>query len=152
MRNLFLLATLLLVSLSAYSKEPTLESLRSRAETASPKDCPKVCLEYARAAAEEGNRKFTDGDVDNAHKLMNDAASFAIKAGETSMSSRKHQKQTEIGLRKFSSRMEDIKNSLNLDDRAPLTKHIQAVDAVRERLLSSMFGDPPTTLEKAKNN
>ncbi len=150
MRNRLVLAALLLLSTMVVAKDQTLDALKARAQSSSARDCPKACMDYARAAAEESNRKFTDGDVENAQKLMADAASFAVKAGETSLSERKHQKQTEIALRKFVVRVADIKNSLAVEDRPPLAKQIQNIDAVRERLLSTMFGNPPSSLDKPK--
>ena len=55
-------------------------------------------------------------------------------------SSGKRLKQTEIELRKLEKRMQDIAESLNLDDRPPVLKSVDEIEQMRAGLLAAMFG------------
>ena len=98
----------------------------------------------ARAVLEESNNFYTAGDVDKGLASMKDAAHYAQKATEQSIHSRKKQKQTEIGLRKLSKRIIDVKDTLNFEDKPPVLEIVYSVDKLRVRMLAAMFDlDPP---------
>ncbi len=120
---------------------------KAAADAAKPESCPEVCLTAARDLLELSNQYFVDGQVEPAQTLIQQAGSYAEKAGRISIQLRKRQKQTEIGMRRLAARMNDIMKSLNFEDRAPVGQVINSIEAVRADLLASMFGNPKKSFE-----
>lgn len=124
------------------------ERLKASAEASTGEACTEVCLDAARKLTELSNQNFIDGHIDVAQATMRDAGKYAEKAGRESISSRKRQKKTEIGLRRLAKRMQDIERTLNFEDRPPVKQVINSVQSVRSDLLSSMFGNPKKTFDQ----
>lgn len=139
---------LMLTMVPSFAKDKTPAELKASADAAKPSDCPKACMAYAKAAVELSNTAFEEGRVDEGHRLMVEAADYAKRAAVTSNDTRKHQKRTEIDLRKLSNRMRDIKNTLNFDDRAPIEKLMDSIELARDEVLLGMFGHPKKSLER----
>jgi hypothetical protein len=125
----------------ATSEKPSLQVLRARADGARGQDCAEICLDAAQALVEDANNKYTEGNPDVGQQEMKDAVDYAGKATRGSIQSNKRQKKTEIGLRKLSRRMTDIRQTLAIDDRAPLDELIKTVEKMRTDLLMSMFDE-----------
>jgi uncharacterized protein (DUF885 family) len=150
------LAALLLfpiLSVAAEKQKPDIEALKAeadkavaRAEAANPKDCTKDCLEAARKLVDLSDQYFTLGNVQNAHAAMNDAGRFALKAGRSSIETKKRRKDTEIGLRKLQWRISQIEETLNFDDRASVHQIVTSISKTRSDILMSMFGEPKKEL------
>lgn len=125
-------------------KQRSAAELRALADGATGEQCVRICMDAARAVLEESNNFYTAGDVDKGLASMKDAAHYAQKATEQSIHSRKKQKQTEIGLRKLSKRIIDVKDTLNFEDKPPVLEIVYSVDKLRVRMLAAMFDlDPP---------
>ena len=124
------------------------DRLKASAEASTGEACTEVCLGAAQKLTELSNQNFTDGHVEVAQAYMRDAGKYAEKAGRESISSRKRQKKTEIGLRKLTKRMKDIEKTLNFEDRPPVEQIVKSIEAVRADLLSSIFGNPKKTFEQ----
>lgn len=150
------LATVLVPALLwAQQKPVTPEALaaeanqaKATAETTNGEACTEVCLDAARKLTELSNQDFTDGKIDAAQANMKDAGKYAEKAGRASITTHKHQKRTEIGLRRLTKRMQDIVHTLNFEDRPPVEQVIKSIDTVRTDLLLSMFGNPKKTFDQ----
>jgi hypothetical protein len=121
--------------------KPALQELRTRADAAQGQYCAEVCVDAAAALVESADKLFTDGNAEQAHQQMKDAVTYAEKATKGSIQSNKRQKKTEIGLRKLSRRMTEIRQTLAIDDRAPMDELINAVEKMRTALLMSMFDE-----------
>ncbi len=114
--------------------------------TAHTTECTKSCLEAARLLAEFSDQYYTDGNVELGLKTMQSAADYANKAGQASIQARKHQKNTEIGLRKLEKRIDEIRQSLNVEDRPPIEEIVKQIDKLRSDILLSLFGSPKKEL------
>src|SRR6266496_2805221 len=139
MKTIAHLALLLLVSAgfafsSTPSDKPSLESLRARADATQPQYCIELCVETAAALIEDADKQFTDGNAELGHQEMKDAVDYAAKATKGSIQSNKRQKKTEIGLRKLSRRMTDVRQTLAIDDRPPVDELIKSVEQLRTQL------------------
>jgi len=121
---------------------------KATAEATNGEACAEVCLDAARKLTELSNQNFTDGQVEPAQAAMKDAGKYAEKAGHAAIDTHKHQKQTEIGLRRLTKRMKDIVQTLNFEDRPPVEQIIKSIEAVRSDLLLNMFGNPKKTFEQ----
>ncbi len=159
MRTLSLLALLLLVLTSVGAprddkqKPQDIQALRTaadqavaRAQAADPKNCTKDCLEAARKLVELSNQYFTAGNVQEAHAAMDNAGRFAVKAGQASVDTKKHRKDTEIGLRKLQKRISDIEQTLDVDDRPTVHQVAVNISKTRSDILMSMFDQPKKEL------
>lgn len=132
----------LLVALSslALAKNLTLDELKAKADAAHGGDQAKLCLEYAQGELEHANDLFTKGDVDEAQSAVTAVMEYARKGTNAATSSGKRLKQTEIELRKLQKRMKDIGDSLNIDDRPPVTASVKEIEQLRSDLANAMFG------------
>lgn len=144
MKAIAQLALLMLVSAasalsSTPADKPAMQELRARADAAQGQYCAEVCVEAAAALVEDADKQFTDGNPELGHQEMKDAVAYAEKATKGSIQSNKRQKKTEIGLRKLSRRMTDIRQTLAADDRPPVDELIKSVEKMRTQLLMSMF-------------
>src|SRR3954469_6593523 len=108
--------------------KPALQELRARADAAQGQYCAEVCVDAAAALVESADKLFTDGNSEQGHQQMKDAVTYAEKATKGSIQSNKRQKKTEIGLRKLSRRMTEIRQTLAIDDRPPMDELINAVE------------------------
>src|SRR3954447_4212451 len=121
--------------------KPALQELRARADAAQGQYCAEVCVDAAAALVESADKLFTEGNAEQGHQQMKDAVSYAERATKGSIQSNKRQKKTEIGLRKLSRRMTEIRQTLAIDDRPPMDELINAVEKMRTALLMSMFDE-----------
>jgi hypothetical protein len=121
--------------------KPALQELRARADAAQGQYCAEVCVDAAAALVESADKLFTEGNAEQGHQQMKDAVAYAEKATKGSIQSNKRQKKTEIGLRKLSRRMTEIRQTLAIDDRAPMDELINALEKMRTALLMSMFDE-----------
>jgi hypothetical protein len=126
------------------------ERLRAAADASNGERCTELCVDAARQLAELSNDYFTTGDVQDAHTAMKDAGRLALKAGDSSVTSKKRRKQTEISLRKLEKRISDIAQTLNFEDRPPIQEIVKSIDKVRSDILMSMFDMPKKELGPEK--
>lgn len=135
------IAFLLLISVAAVvAQDEPLGKVQRLADTAQGGDCARYCLEASRQMADMSDRLYTDGKVDEAEQMMRQAGDYAERGTHCSIQSRKHEKDTEIALRKLSMRMSAISRTLASEDRPVVDAEMQRVDKLRFSVLSAMFG------------
>jgi hypothetical protein len=126
------------------------ERLRTAADAINGERCTELCLDAAKQLAELSNDYFTVGNVQEGHAAMRDSGRLAQKAGDSSVTSKKRRKQTEIGLRKLEKRIADIAQTLNFEDRPAVQDIVKHIDKVRSDILMSMFDMPKKELGPEK--
>ncbi len=114
--------------------------LKARADAAEGGEKAKLCLQYARLQLEDANALFNQGEVEKAQADVREVLEYAHKAADAASASGHHLKQTEIELRKLSTRMHDIGESLAFDDRPPMRTAVDEIEQIRSDLLIRMFG------------
>ena len=132
----FLLATLL----CAKNSEEPLDALKARAESARLQDQGRLFAAIARREVDEADRSYTQGDVVNARKAVNEIVRYAGRATEAAQKSGKHLKDTEIILRATARRLDDLGKTLNLEDRPDVETALTQLEKFRQQLLDQMFG------------
>jgi len=136
-----LLAVFLLLALaSAKSKEEPLETLKARAENARLHDQPRLFAAIARREVGEADRFYTAGDIPSARKAVDEVVRYAGRATQAAQKSGKHLKDTEILLRETGRRLDDVRKTVNFEDRPPVEAAVQQVENFRRQLLDQMFG------------
>jgi hypothetical protein len=141
-------SALLLVALcaSAFAQQPPAATAdafgprRSEAQAAREGHRAKLFVDLAHQEMEAADRAFTEGNVELGQKLAADAGNDADEASKAALESGKRLKDTEIDLRKLQTRTRDIGRSLSFDDRPPMTKLVDRIEAMREAILNRMFG------------
>ena len=137
------LAVLLLSAFAvAKSAEEPLEALKARAENAKPQDQAHLFATIARREVNEADRLYTEGDITNATKAVDDVVHYAARATEAALKSGKHLKDTEILLRATARRLDDVRKTLNFEDRPYVETAVKQVEKLRQQLLDHMFGAP----------
>ena len=139
MRKLALILVLLAPVLSFAGHEESLEQLKARAEAARPADQPGLFLNIADRQLQNANEAFTAGNTEQGQQAVAEVVSYAERAGEAARVSGKHLKHTEIHVRKIAQRLDDIRRTLNFEDRAPLQQASDRLEHVRAELLTRMF-------------
>ena len=144
-RTLFWLAVpLLLLSSTASANpvprnEPTIEELKARIASASPKDKVHLCIQVAEKRLDEADKLYAASDIQKGQEALADVASYSEQARDYSLQSKKHQKPTEIAMRNMTRKLNNILHTLGHDDQAPVQDAINRLERVRDDLLSSMF-------------
>jgi hypothetical protein len=144
MRWLHIPLAVLLLSVFAIAKsaEEPLDALKSRAENARPPDQAHLFATIARRQVDEADRFYTEGDITNATKAVDDVVRYAARATEAARKSGKHLKDTEIVLRATARRLNDVGKTLNFEDRPHVEAAVKQVEKLRQQLLDQMFGAP----------
>src|SRR5690348_8177848 len=102
MRTWATLLSLLLLSFPAFAgKEESLEQLLKRAESAQIKDQPPLYVEVAERQLKTADELYTNGNVPDARKAVEDVVTYCDRATSAATQSGKKLKHTEIAVRKM---------------------------------------------------
>ena len=134
-------ALLVTVGLSArgWAKELTLEELKERVAGASVGDRPALCIEIAERQEEAASKLYGAGDVDKAAAALGDVATFSEMARDYAIQSHKHEKQSEIAIRKMARKLGSLKHNLVQEDQKQIQDTIDRLEKIRDDLLAAMF-------------
>lgn len=121
------------------AKEQTLEELKARVSAVSVGDRPQICLQIAARQLDDADRLYTAFDSEKAQVSLTDVVTFSELARDYSIQSRKHQKQTEIEVRKMTRKLNDLKHLVSRDEQVAVQNAIDRLQRVRDDLLLAMF-------------
>jgi len=133
---------------SAKTTNEPLETLKARAERARAQDQGPLFAAVAGREVIEADRFYTEGDIVKAKQAVDDVVGYASRAAEAAQKSGKHLKDTEILLRQTGRRLEDVRKTLNFEDRSYVEAAVKQLEKVRQKLLEQMFG--PQSKESKK--
>ena len=140
MRKPLIIVVVLLSALACASdKLESIEALKARADQARPKDQVELFIHIAERQLDSLDKAYNGGTVRESQVALADVVNYGVKAAQVSSATGKRMKQTEIALRKISSRLEAIRKTLDLDDRPPLAHGNQKLETARSELLNRMF-------------
>jgi len=137
-----LVVVLLSAFCSAKSGDEPLDALKARAENAKPQDQAQLFAAIARREVSEADRLYTEGDIAAATQAVDEVVRYAGRAAEAGRKSGKHLKDIEIVLRATARRLEDVRKTLNFEDRAYVETAVKEVEKFRQQLLDQMFRAP----------
>jgi hypothetical protein len=127
------------LTLCAAAKDESVDQLKSRVESARPEDRPGLCMQIAHQQLGNADKLYKEGKVEQARAAVDDIVTYSEKARDYASQTRKHLKNVEIGVRKISERLHDIKRTLAFDDQPPLDQAIKRLEDIRTALLKEMF-------------
>ncbi|HTR26433.1 MAG TPA: hypothetical protein VMI10_20850 [Terriglobales bacterium] len=139
MRRFTIVLLFLALAASCVARDETVDELKGRLPNARAEDRPELCVRIAQLEVKTADRLYTEGHVDEARAAVEDVAAYFEKARDAAIESKSHLKNVEIGARKSSEKLADIKRTLAFEDQAPVEKVIHRLEEVRTALLSEMF-------------
>jgi hypothetical protein len=140
--SVILVAALALASslvIKATADEATVDELKARISAANIGDRPHLCLQIAERQLQAADKLYEAVDSEKAQATLTDVVAFSELARDYSIQSRKHQKQTEIAVRKMAHKLADLKHSVTHEEQAAVQSAIDKLEKVRDDLLLSMF-------------
>ncbi len=133
------LSTLAVASTVIAREQPTLEELKERVATASISDRPALCIHISEWQLDAADRLYTAGDSEKAKAALADVAAFSELARDYSIQSHKHEKQSEIAIRKMARKLADLKHTVSHEDQEQVQTTIDRLQRIRDDLLAAMF-------------
>src|SRR6516164_4217758 len=131
---------LALTASSLATKEPSLDELIARANSAPVKDQPSLYVEIAERQLKSADELYIAGNVEEARKSVSDIVTYSEKAHDAAIQSGKKVKSVEMAVRKMSHKLNDVKRALNFEDQAPVGEAADQLQKLADDLLTYMFG------------
>jgi NADH dehydrogenase/NADH:ubiquinone oxidoreductase subunit G len=124
---------------AAPAQSATVEELKARLTSARGGDRIQLCIQIAERQLEAVDKFYLTDETEKARTALDDVASFAEQARDSSIQFHKRQKQTEIAVRKMVRKLFDIKRAVNHEEQVPVDAAIDRLQRVRDALLAAMF-------------
>jgi hypothetical protein len=115
------------------------EELKARVARASVGDRPPLCLHLAEKEVEAAKKFYSSNEREQAEAALEDVATFAELDRDSAIQSHKHEKQSEIAIRKMVRKLDDIKHTVSHEEQERLQKTIDRLQSLRDDLLEAMF-------------
>jgi hypothetical protein len=118
---------------------PDIEALKSRIAAARIPDRPVLCLEVSERQLEAADRFYIAGDSDQGQAALVDVVAFSELARDYAIQSHKHEKQSEIAVRRMAHKLNDLKHTVTHEEQKQVQDTIDRLQRVRDDLLLAMF-------------
>lgn len=136
---LWALSSAVLPSLLVARDEPTIEDLKAKVGTASMGERPALCIQIAERQLNTADKLYLGGDSEKGQAALADVTAYAERARDAAIQSHKHEKQSEIAIRKMTRKLSDMKHQLAREDQDPVQAAIEHLERIRDDLLAAMF-------------
>jgi hypothetical protein len=120
-------------------EEPSVEELKERVANASVGDRPALCIHISERQLGDADRLYIAGDSEKAKAALADVVAYAELARDYAIQSRKHEKQSEIAIRKMVRKLTDMSHAVSHEDQAQIQDTIDRMQKIRDDLLVAMF-------------
>lgn len=120
------------------AREESVEELKARLSNTSLGERSQICLQIAQKQLEAADKLYAATESEKAQAALGDVTSFAEMARDYAIKSRKHQKQTEILVRRMAHKLNDLKHSVVHDDQAAVQSAMAKLQRISDDLLYSM--------------
>ena len=125
-------------ALSSGNQE-TVEELKARVARTGVADRPPLCLRIAEMRLDEARKYYLDSEIEKGQSALADVVAFAELDRDSAIQSHKHEKQSEIAIRKMARKLGDMKHTASHEDQEQMQKTIDRLEQVRDDLLAAMF-------------
>jgi len=133
------LSTLVAPSMLSGGEEPSFEELKGRVANASIADRPSLCIHISELRLGQADRLYVAGDSEKAQAALADVVAYSELARDYAIQSHKHEKQSEIAIRKMTRKLTDVKHTASHDEQEQIQSTINRLERVRDDLLAAMF-------------
>jgi hypothetical protein len=120
-------------------EQPAIEELKARVPNASIADRPVLCIHISELQLGAADRLYVAGDSGQAQAALADVVAFSELARDYSIQSHKHEKQSEIAIRKMARKLADMKHTVSHDDQEQVQTTVDRLQRIRDDLLAAMF-------------
>ena len=121
------------------SAQPTIEELKARLANTRVPDRPALCLHISERQLDAAEKSYVAGESEKAQAALNDVTAYAELDRDYAIQSHKHEKQSEIAIRKMARKLADLKHTVSREDQEQIQKVIDHLQRVRDDLLAAMF-------------
>jgi hypothetical protein len=119
--------------------QPSIEELKAKIANAGIADRPALCIQLSEQQLGAADRLYSMGDSQQAKVALTDVVAFSELARDYSIQSHKHEKQSEIAIRKMVHRLKDLKHLVVHEDQEQIQNTIDRLQSIRDDLLAAMF-------------
>jgi len=133
-----ILSALILPSVLS-GEESSVEELKGRVANANLADRPALCIQISESQLGAADRFYVLGDSEKAQAALADVVAYSELARDYAIQSRKHEKQSEIAIRKMARKLADIKHTVSHEDQQQIQDTIDRLQRIRDDLLAAMF-------------
>ena len=134
-----LLSALVAPAELAGTEQPTMEELKARLANASIVDRPPLCIHISERQLDAADRFYVAGDSEQAKAALAEVIAYAELARDYAIQSRKHEKQSEIAIRKMARKLADLKHTVSREDQEQVQNTVDRLQRIRDDLLMAMF-------------
>lgn len=124
---------------SRADNQESVEELKARVARTNVGDRPPLCLHIAEKQVEAARKFYSSGESEKAQAALDDVITFAEMDRDSAIQSHKHEKQSEIAIRKMVRKLDDMKHTVSRDDQERLQRTIDRLQQFRDDLLAAMF-------------
>ena len=121
------------------SDQPTVEELKGRLANTNVANRPAICLHISERQLDAAEKFYIAGDSEKAQAALADVSAFTELDRDYAIQSHKHEKQSEIAIRKMTRKLADLKHTVSPEDQQQIQKTIDRLQRVRDDLLAAMF-------------
>ena len=125
--------------LSGGSEPPTVEALKESVANAKAADRPALCIHISEMQLGDADRLYVLGDSGKAKASLADVVAYAELARDYAIQLHKHEKQSEIAIRKMARKLADMARTVPHEDQEEIQNVIDRLQRIRDDLLAAMF-------------
>jgi len=130
---------LVATSLLSARAEPSIEELKGRVANALIADRPALCIRISERELGEADRLYVAGDSEKAQAALADVVAYSELSRDYAIQAHKHEKQSEIAIRKMARKLADIKHTVSHEDQEQIQNTVDRLQQIRDDLLAAMF-------------
>jgi hypothetical protein len=121
------------------AEQVTVDGLKARVADTTLAGRPPLCIHISELQLDAADRFYTLGDSEQAKAALGDVVAFSELARDYAIQSRKHEKQSEIAIRKMARKLGNMKHTVSQEDQAQVQTTIDRLQSIRDDLLAAMF-------------
>jgi len=124
---------------TAIARDLTIDELKGRVASTGIAERPALCIQISERELDAADKLYAAGDDAKAQAALVDVAAFSELARDYAIQSHKHEKQSEIAVRKMAHKLADLKHAVAHEEQERVQDTINRLERVRDDLLAAMF-------------
>ena len=121
------------------ARDVTIEELKGRVSNVSVAERPMLCIQISERQVDAADQFYVAGDSEKAQAALVDVTAFSELARDYAIQSHKHEKQSEIAIRKMVRKLSNLKHAVTVEDQKQIQDAIDHLQRIRDDLLMAMF-------------
>ena len=134
-----LLSALAARAMLAGGEQPTVEEMKGRVANASAGERPVLCIHISERQLDAADKFYVAGDSEQGKGALVDVVAFSELARDYAIQSHKHEKPSEIAIRKMTRKLAAMKHAVSHEDQDQIQTTIDRLERIRDDLLAAMF-------------